>query len=291
MKFQKKKLKCETASKGGRLPFWSRYISKVQAEGLNSFKNLERSYKMPLAFRKTLFCRNTLRKRKCPKLDLAQILTRIKWFAVCLDVDFFAVFTRNQHNQEWAELKESGTGCPKRQMCLPWFRVIWGRWMQTHFYRESRNTVFHLRNKVIVFQYDYSQIYSSTEKDSFPPGLTAGLLMLMAYMAFSCWLLWIKAIWLGRNIKIQTDSCSGGENYYHFKCHSAWCMIKGTMRYLLSRQGTDAKGEICSSSLAHCIVCMDACHPASRLPNTPKKPEAFSFNNRRHLSCLGCGLY
>lgn len=119
MKFQKKKLKCETASKGGRFPFWSRYISKVQAEGLNSFKNLERSYKMLLAFRKTLFCRNTLRKRKCPKLDLAQILTRIKWSAVCLDVDFFAVFTRNQYNQEWAELKESGTGCPKRQMCLP----------------------------------------------------------------------------------------------------------------------------------------------------------------------------
>lgn len=85
----------------------------------------------------------------------------------------------------------------------------------------------------------------------------------------------VKAIWLGRNIKTQMDSCSGGENYCHFKCHSVWCMIKGTMRYLLSRQGTDAKGEICSSSLAHCLQgCLSPCQLPS--PTYPRSLKHFA---------------
>lgn len=125
----------------------------------------------------------------------------------------------------------------------------------------------------------------------FPPGLIAGLLLLMACNGFSCWLLWVKTIWLGMNVKTQTDSCcSGGENCYHFKCHSAWCMIKGTMRYLLSRQGADAEGKSASPAWHTALSSWMPVIPPAAFPSTPKKLEAFSFNNRRHLSLLGCWL-
>lgn len=186
-KFQKKKLKYELASKGGTFPFWSPYISKVRVETLNSVKSLERSCKMLSRFRKTLFFGNAGRKRKGPKPDPVQTLPRIKWSSTCPDVDLFAITTIKpaQSRVGWvgrARYRLSkGTNTPSLIL------VSLGKMHADTFLQGIKQCCFHLRNKVFVFQYDCSpQIHSSTAKNSFPHGLTAGLLPPVVCTAFSC---------------------------------------------------------------------------------------------------------